>query len=133
MAFNNHDGSTRSYDYVREHNDAVSRIDFISPRSEITAEAAPGEAIDVEQHDGTILRLRRLHAGYDPRDRGSAMAHGQALQAAGEIATGLLYVEPDAPDLHAALNTAETPLNALDETALCPGSAALEKINAGLR
>ncbi|HRI17854.1 MAG TPA: 2-oxoacid:ferredoxin oxidoreductase subunit beta [Burkholderiaceae bacterium] len=133
VTFNNHAGSTRSYDYVREHNDAVNRIDFISPRAEITAETAPGEAIDVEQHDGTVLRLRRLHADYDATDRGSAMAHVQALQAAGEIATGLLYVEGDAPDLHAALNTSLTPLNALDERALCPGSAALDKINAALR
>ena len=133
VTFNNHAGSTRSYDYVRAHNDAVNRIDFISPRAEITVEVAPGEVVEVEQHDGTILRLRKLHAGYDPRDRASAMAHVHALDAAGEIATGLLYVEPDAPDLHAALNTAETPLNALGEAALCPGSAALEKINAGLR
>jgi 2-oxoglutarate ferredoxin oxidoreductase subunit beta len=133
VTFNNHAGSTRSYDYVREHNDAVNRIDFITPRAEITAESAPGEVVDVEQHDGSVLRLRRLHADYDPRDRASAMAHGQALHAAGEIATGLLYVEGDAPDLHDALNTSLTALNALDERALCPGSAVLDKINASLR
>ena len=133
VTFNNHAGSTRSYDYVREHNDAVNRIDFISPRAEITAEFGPGEAVDVEQHDGTVLRLRKLHADYDPRDRVAAMAHVHRLQAAGEIATGLLYVEGDALDLHAALNTSQTPLNALDERALCPGSAMLHKINAALR
>jgi 2-oxoglutarate ferredoxin oxidoreductase subunit beta len=133
VTFNNHAGSTRSYDYVREHNDAVNRIDFITPRAEITVEVAPGAAVDVEQHDGTILRLRKLHADYDPRDRVSAMAHVHALDATGEIATGLLYVDADAPDLHAALNTAETPLNALDEAALCPGSAVLDRINASLR
>ncbi|MBK6864586.1 MAG: 2-oxoacid:ferredoxin oxidoreductase subunit beta [Ideonella sp.] len=133
VTFNNHAGSTRSYDYVREHNDAVNRIDFITPRTEITATIAPGETVDVEQHDGTVLRLRKLHANYDPCDRVSAMAHVQALHAAGEIATGLLYVEAEAPDLHEALNTSATPLNALDERALCPGSAVLDKINAGLR
>ena len=118
---------------MREHNDAVNRIDFISPRAEITAEFGPGEAVDVEQHDGTVLRLRKLHADYDPRDRVAAMAHVHRLQAAGEIATGLLYVEGDALDLHAALNTSQTPLNALDERTLCPGSAMLHKINAALR
>jgi 2-oxoglutarate/2-oxoacid ferredoxin oxidoreductase subunit beta len=133
VTFNNHAGSTRSYDYVREHNDAVNRIDFISPRAEIVAEIAPGKVVDVEQHDGTVLRLRKLHSDYDPCDRVSAMAHVQAVQAAGEIATGLLYVEADAPDLHAALNTSLTPLNELDERALCPGSAVLDRINAGLR
>ena len=133
VAFNNHAGSTRSYDYVREHNEAVNRIDFITPRKEITADFAAGEVLDVEQHDGTVLRLRKLHADYDPRDRVAALAHVQALQAQGEVVTGLLYIEPEAGDLHDALNTSASPLNALDEAALCPGSAALAKLNASLR
>src|SRR6059036_3589232 len=65
VAFNNHPGSTKSYDYVREHNESVSRIDFIAAGQEITADYGPGEAVDVRQHDGTFLRLRRLHADYD--------------------------------------------------------------------
>jgi len=133
VAFNNHAGSTRSYDYVREHNEAVSRIDFITPRAEITAEVAPGAFVDVEQHDGTVLRLRKLHADYDPCDRVAAMAHVQALQAKGEVVTGLLYVEGDAGDLHEALNTSGRPLNALGESVLCPGSATLDMINTSLR
>jgi 2-oxoglutarate ferredoxin oxidoreductase subunit beta len=133
VAFNNHAGSTRSYDYVREHNEAVSRIDFITPREPITAAYPPGEVIEVEQHDGTVLRLRKLQSDYDPRDRVAAMAHVQALQAKGEVLTGLLYVDPHAGDLHDALNTSQVPLNALDEKALCPGSVALDKLNASLR
>src|SRR6201993_4562645 len=58
VAFNNHPGSTKSYDYVREHNEAVSRIDFITPGEEITASYAPGEVVEGPQHDGTVLRLR---------------------------------------------------------------------------
>ena len=133
VAFNNHPGSTKSYDYVREHNEAVSRIDFISPGAEVTGEAGPGEVVDVRQHDGTLLRLRSLHAGYDPTDRHKAMACMQEYQVRGEIATGLLYVDPLATDLHTALNTSAKPLNSLDETGLCPGPAALEKLNAALR
>ena len=133
VTFNNHAGSTRSYDFVREHNEAVSRIDFITPRSEITASFAPGETIDVEQHDGSILRLRKLHADYDPCDRVAAMAQVQALQASGEVVTGLLYVAAEAGGMHDALHTSQTPLNALGEVALCPGVETLEKINAGLR
>ncbi len=133
VAFNNHAGSTRSYDYVREHNEAVNRIDFITPRSEITAAVAPGQVVDVEQHDGTVLRLRSLHADYDPRDRVAAMAQVQAMQARGEVVTGLLFVESDAGDLHEALNTSLRPLNSLDDATLCPGAAVLDKINAGLR
>ena len=133
VAFNNHAGSTRSYDYVREHNEAVSRIDFITPRSEITADMAPGEVVDVPQHDGTVLRLRSLHPDYDPTDRLAAMAFTQARQARGEIVTGLLYVDAQATDLHAALNTSAAPLNSLGAPELCPGAAALAKLNASLR
>src|SRR5438128_1855491 len=75
VAFNNHPGSTKSYDYVREHNEAVNRLDFIEGRDAITADVAPGEVMDVRQHDGTLLRLRSLHAGYNPGDRHAAMAH----------------------------------------------------------
>jgi 2-oxoglutarate ferredoxin oxidoreductase subunit beta len=133
VAFNNHEGSTRSYDYVREHNDSVSRIDFIDLATERKAEPGPGEVIELPQHDGSVMRLRKLQAGYDPTDRVNAMNQVQALQAGGEVVTGLLYIDPQATDLHAALNTAATPLNKLDERALCPGADALAKINASFR
>lgn len=133
VAFNNHPGSTKSYDYVREHNEAVSRIDFISGREEITAEYAPGEVVDVRQHDGALLRLRSLHADYDPTDRHAAMAYMQAHQARGEVVTGLLYVDPLATDLHTSLNTSGRALNTLGAADLCPGVAALDKLNASLR
>jgi 2-oxoglutarate/2-oxoacid ferredoxin oxidoreductase subunit beta len=133
VAFNNHPGSTKSYDYVREHNESVSRIDFITPRSEITVEAAPGEVVDVRQHDGSLLRLRSLHTDYDPTDRNAAMNYMHRHQALGEVVTGLLYVDPLAADLHTSLNTTATPLNALREPQLCPGAAALSKVNSSLR
>ncbi len=133
VAFNNHAGSTKSYDYVREHNDAVNRIDFMPKRSEITTQYAPGSVVDVEQHDGTTLRLRKLADDFDPRDRIGSMNHIMAHQAKGEIVTGLLFIDPEAGDLHDHLNTAATPLNQLDDKTLCPGSSALERINASLR
>jgi 2-oxoglutarate/2-oxoacid ferredoxin oxidoreductase subunit beta len=130
VAFNNHSGSTKSYDYVREHNEAVSRIDFIDLATEQKTDA---DVIDLPQHDGTVMRLRKLQPDYNPTDRIAAMNQVAAHLARGEVATGLLYVEADAQDLHAALNTSATPLNALREDRLCPGAAALDKINAGLR
>ncbi len=133
VAFNNHPGSTKSYDYVREHNDAVSRLDFISPRAEILADYEPGSIEDVVQHDGSVIRLRKLHEGYDPHDRIAAMTFLQERQAAGEVVTGLLYLDPAADELHAHLDTVETPFNQLGEAELCPGSAALHKLNASLR
>ena len=77
--------------------------------------------------------LRKLHEGYDPTDRRAAMNLVQGMAAEGEIATGLLYVDPQALDLHAALNTVHRPLNTLAADVLCPGTAVLDKINAGLR
>lgn len=133
VAFNNHPGSTKSYDYVREHNDAVNRLDLIPPQQRIEVEYAPGEAIDIEQHDGRVLRLRKLDPDYDPRDRIAAMNYVQQHQARGEVVTGLLYLDPDAEDLHLHLKTVDTPLNRLDAAELCPGEAVLAKINAGLR
>ena len=133
VAFNNHEGSTKSYDYIRAHNEAVSRIDFIDLAEPTHAAPAPGEVIELPQPDGSLMRLRKLHADHDPTNRLNAMNLVQDLAQRGEVATGLIYVEPTASDLHHALNTSATPLNKLGEKELCPGAAALEKINAGMR
>jgi 2-oxoglutarate ferredoxin oxidoreductase subunit beta len=132
VAFNNHPGSTKSYDYVRAHNEAVNRLDFMPRRDTITAAYAPGEVIEVTQHDGSVLRLRKLAEGYDPGDRLAAMTHIAAYEARGEILTGLLYVNAAAQDLHSHLKTVDVALNRLGEKELCPGAAALEGINAEL-
>jgi len=132
VAFNNHAGSTKSYDYVRAHNEAVNRLDFMPHRDAITTMYAPGEVIEVTQHDGSVLRLRKLARGYDAGDRLAAMNHIATHQARGEILTGLLFVQPDADDLHAHLNTVATPLNRLGAAELCPGASALAAINAEL-
>jgi 2-oxoglutarate/2-oxoacid ferredoxin oxidoreductase subunit beta len=133
VAFNNHPGSTKSYDFVREHNDAVNRLDFMPQRSEITADYAPGTVQTVTQHDGSVLRLRKLHDDYDASDKIGAMNYLQQRKAVGEIVTGLLYLDPQADDLHRLLNTVDVPLNQLAEKELVPGASALEKFNASLR
>ena len=133
VAFNNHAGSTKSFDYVREHNDAVNRLDVITGREPITVDYAPGSVQIVEQHDGSRLALRKIDADYDAHDRVGALAFLQKHAAKGQIVTGLLYVDPDSEDLHSHLNTVERPLNTLEAKDICPGSAALEKINASLR
>src|SRR5579871_2052422 len=133
VAFNNHAGSTKSYDYVREHNEAVNRLDFITGRDPIEVDYAPGTVQAVEQHDGSTLVLRKVSADYDVHDRVAAMNFLQLHAAQGQIVTGVLYLDREAEDLHHHLNTTEMPLNALSEKELCPGSAALEKINASMR
>src|SRR5213075_425476 len=81
VAFNNHPGSTKSYDYVREHNEALNRLDVIEPRAEIAVDFAPGELLEVDHHDGTKLRLRKLRADYDASNRITAMNYIQERQA----------------------------------------------------
>ena len=102
-------------------------------REPISVDYAPGTVQVVEQHDGSRLALRKLDADYDPHDRLGAQTFLQKHAAKGQIVTGLLYVDPDAEDLHTHLDTVETPLNTMDEQALCPGSSVLDKINASLR
>lgn len=133
VAFNNHAGSTRSYDHVREHNEAVNRLDVITPRHEIAVEYDAGTTIEVEQHDGSRLRLHKLDETYDPRDRIAAMNVILQRQARGEVVTGLLHVDPAAGDLHGHLGTTRAPLNTLGAAELNPGAAALDRINAALR
>ncbi|HEY1722162.1 MAG TPA: 2-oxoacid:ferredoxin oxidoreductase subunit beta [Magnetospirillaceae bacterium] len=133
VAFNNHEGSTKSFDYVRAHNEAVNRLDVMVDHAPIAAEYAPGTVTMVTQHDGTVLRLRKLADEYDPSDRLTAMSFLQERHAAGEIVTGLLYFDAAAQDLHDYLNTIDEPLNALSDDKLVPGAAALAKLNASLR
>ena len=133
VAFNNHSGSTKSYDYVREHNEAVDALDVIVGQEEISTDYAPGSLELVTQHDGSVLRLRKLALNYDVHDRVGALAHMQEREGAGEIVTGLLYVRPDASDLHDTLNTVAAPLSALGDAELVPGATPLAALNASLR
>jgi 2-oxoglutarate/2-oxoacid ferredoxin oxidoreductase subunit beta len=133
VAFNNHAGSTKSFDYVREHNEAVNRLDVITPRAPINIDYEAGAVEIVEQHDGSRLALRKVAADYDAHDRLGAMTFLQERAAAGEIVTGLLFIDRHPEDLHSHLSTVTAPLNTLGEKELCPGVAALDRINADLR
>jgi 2-oxoglutarate ferredoxin oxidoreductase subunit beta len=132
VAFNNHPGSTRSYDYVRAHNESVNRLDFMPTREAITADVPAGSVQDVVLHDGGTIRLRKIRADYDPHDKVGALAYLEDRRAHGEIVTGLLYVEEGGNDLHVAQGTVAAPLNSLGDAELVPGSAALARFNAAL-
>lgn len=133
IQFNNHAGSTKSFDYVRDHNEAVNTLDFVVPREAIHVDYEPGTNTLVTQHDGSVLNLHKLAEHYDPTDRISAITYLASRQAQGEVVTGLLYVDPRAQDLHEGLETVETPLNQLTDAQLIPGSKVLERLNASLR
>ncbi|MEX1034216.1 MAG: 2-oxoacid:ferredoxin oxidoreductase subunit beta [Cellvibrionaceae bacterium] len=129
VTFNNNPGSKKSYDFVREHCESTATIDFVPMREEITTQYEPGTTQDVTLHDGSVVRLQKPIAGYRPDDRRAALNALRDAEENGEILTGLLYIDEDPNDLHDTLNTLSTPLNALDEAALCPGNKTLQSIN----
>jgi 2-oxoglutarate ferredoxin oxidoreductase subunit beta len=133
VTFNNNPGSTKSYDYVREHMEATSTFDFVPIKKEITAQYEEGTAEELRLHDGSLIRLRKLASDWDPRNRLSAVNAVQNAKLEGEILTGLLFVDTDSTDLHTLIETSERPLNTLTKAELCPGAEVLRQINAGLR
>jgi 2-oxoglutarate ferredoxin oxidoreductase subunit beta len=133
VAFNNHPGSTKSYDYVREHNETVNRLDYMPDRQPIVDEGAPGVVRQVPLHDGGTLAVKRLDADYDPSDKVAAIAYLESHRERGVVVTGLLYLAEHAADLHEAQETVAKPLNALEDAELVPGAKALVALNASLR
>jgi 2-oxoglutarate/2-oxoacid ferredoxin oxidoreductase subunit beta len=133
VTFNNNPGSTKSYDYVREHMETTATLDFVPMMREITASYEAGSVADLTMHDGTTIHLHKLEKDWDPLDRVSATNAMLRARAKGEILTGLLYMDPESKDLHDLIETSERPLNSLGKTDLCPGSDILSKINASLR
>jgi 2-oxoglutarate/2-oxoacid ferredoxin oxidoreductase subunit beta len=132
VTFNNNPGSTKSYDYVREHNEALSALDFVPVKEEITAEYDDQVKL-IEMHDGTYIKLNKLHQGWDPINKLSIINALQEAKQKDEILTGLLYLNTESVELNDLIGTVKKPLNSLTEKELCPGSDVLEKINASLR
>jgi len=133
VTFNNNPGSTKSYDYVREHNEALSTLDFVPVKKQIETTYDDIQVKLVEMHDGTYIKLNKLHPEWNPEDKVSIINALQLARQKDEILTGLLYLDNNSIELNELLGTVKTPLNALTEKELCPGSVVLEGINAGLR
>lgn len=129
VTFNNNSGSTKSYDYAREHIEATSTIDFVPEKQEITATYGEGDATRITLHDGSMLQLSKLANGWNPEDRFSAINVLQRARANNEILTGLIYVNNNRKELHETLYTTNSPLNSLTERDLCPGTDELQTIN----
>jgi 2-oxoglutarate/2-oxoacid ferredoxin oxidoreductase subunit beta len=135
VTFNDHDGSTKSYRYTREHLKEVVHADIVAGvpdlvplRTEITVAYPPGEVIAVPLHDGSRLRLRKVADDYDLTDRDAAYAYLRAQQRAGVVATGLLHLSTETAEMHDVEQTVDVPLGSLPFDALCPGGAALDAL-----
>lgn len=133
VTFNNNVGSTKSYDYIREHIEATSTFDFVPTMSEITTEYKEGTTKQIAMHDGSQIQLNKMATDWDPTNRSSAMNAMLTAKEKNEFLTGLIYVNPDNKEYHEVFQTSLTPLNQLTQTVLCPGNKALADINADLR
>ncbi|HEX2190680.1 MAG TPA: 2-oxoacid:ferredoxin oxidoreductase subunit beta [Longimicrobiaceae bacterium] len=130
VTFNDHEGSTKSYRYTREHMHEMDAVDFVPLHHEVRGEFGADARMTVRMPDGSTVRFRDVEPGYDPSDRDAAYAHVRRCQDAGEVATGLLYLDPTSRDMHDLAGTVEGPLYDLPHEALCPGSAALDALMA---
>ena len=130
VSFNDHEGSTKSYKFMREHEVDVAPVDFVPLRKEISAEGGVvGGLTSVTMHDGSIVRFRKPHAEYSPTDRLAAYTHVKECNKRGEIATGLLYIDDEGGDeMHALNRTVQRPLVELPYAELCPGNAQLQEL-----
>jgi 2-oxoglutarate ferredoxin oxidoreductase subunit beta len=135
VSFNDHEGSTKSYKYTREHEVEISAADFVPLRKEISAEQKDaGGLTSVTMHDGSILRFRKLAGDYNPTDRNNAYLHVKSCIDRGEVATGLLFVdEGGAPDMHGLNKTVSRPLVDVPYSELVPGNAKLQELMAEYR
>ncbi len=133
VTFNDHEGSTKSYLYTRKHQLPIVQADFVPPAAEIRAEYAPGTVHEVRMHDGSTLQLHKVGPDYDPTDRRAAWSFLSERQRSGEIPTGLLYLDESGSDMHAAAKTVSRPLAQMPFEELCPGEAALRKLQDAYR
>jgi len=128
VTFNDHDGSTKSYKFTREHEVEVVATDFVPLRREVVAPETDALVSVVTMHDGSTVRFRKTHEGYDPTDREAAYAHVRACQKRREVATGLLFIDETGKDMHAVAKTVSTPLVDVPFEQLCPGNGPLQKL-----
>ena len=127
VTFNDHEGSTRSYLYTREHYEEAVHTDFVAPAREIAVSYAEGESLPVTLHDGSKVVLHKVDKSYDPTDRSAALARIVERQKQHEYLTGLLYIEPEQPEFHAINGSSDMPMNQLPYAKLNPGAEALAK------
>lgn len=134
VSFNDHKGSTKSYAHTYKYYHKAVHADYVPPSQEIKAAYDEGASMSVELHDGGHIHLKKLDQDYDPTDRGAAFAKVLEAKDRDEILTGLLYFNPDQPDMH-ELNRMETdrPLNQIPYAELNPGAAALKELQKGFR
>jgi len=126
VTFNDHEGSTKSYAYTRQHLLHATESDFVPDAREIVAEIAPAGVTNVTMHDGSVLRFTRVPEDYDVTDRQKAFDY--LNQHPNDVVTGVLFTDENVPDLHELSRTPQTALVDVPYEKLCPGAQALEQL-----
>src|SRR5262245_25885654 len=129
---NNHDGSTKSYKYAKDHEELLHEISYVPFFEQITVDYAEGEAKDVELHDGSHIRLRKADKGYDPTSKAEALNTLRTCQESNEFLTGLIYINEQKPEFLTLLNMTDAPLATLPQERTQPSADALQEIMAEL-
>src|SRR5246127_3444162 len=133
VTFNDHEGSTKSYKYMQEHEDAISEVGFVPHFEDISIECDPGSTYDVTMHDGSHLRLRKLHEDYNPTDRVTAVKALMEAHERGEVLAGVFYVDTLKPNFTQLLNLVDEPLATLPQERTRPSKQVLQDIMAKLQ
>jgi 2-oxoglutarate ferredoxin oxidoreductase subunit beta len=133
VTFNDHEGSTKSYAYAKDHDEPVDEVSFVPFFEDISIDYEPGTTTEVRMHDGSRLYLKKLAEDYDPTDKLNAIRVIHEAARRGEFATGVLYIEPDKDDFVTLLNVVDEPLATLPLERVRPGREALEAIMESLR
>jgi 2-oxoglutarate/2-oxoacid ferredoxin oxidoreductase subunit beta len=126
VTFNDHEGSTKSYKYVKDHEEILQEISFVPHFEEIDVQYDPGTTVEVTMHDGSHLQLRKLEENYDPTDRIAAMKRLSEAHENGEVLTGIFYVNTETPTFIEMLNMTDQPLATLPDSLTRPGPEALK-------
>jgi 2-oxoglutarate ferredoxin oxidoreductase subunit beta len=133
VTFNNHDSSTKSYKWAKDHEIPIHEIGFIPYYEEISVDYDPGTTQEIELHDGSHIRLKKLRADYDATDKAQALALCQEAQSKQEFLTGLIYVEPEKKDFISLSGLSAEPIVAMADERLRPGKKALDEIMESLK
>ena len=131
--FNDHEGSTKSYSYVKDHEEQLNEVDFVPYYEEITAEIAEGEVKEVEMHDGSKLRIKKLGRDYDPTNKFDALKAIEEANKKGEVLTGVYYLDTTKPNFLDLLNIDDAPLATLPQSKVRPPKKALDEAMEELR
>ncbi|MGB9146442.1 MAG: 2-oxoacid:ferredoxin oxidoreductase subunit beta [Acidobacteriaceae bacterium] len=132
VTFNDHEGSTRSYKYMQDHEEPVGEVGFVPSFEEIDVDYEEGSSFDVEMHDGSHLRLKKLPENYDPTDRAGAVKTLMEAHENNEILTGVFYIDTQKPAFTDLLNMVDEPLALLPQERTRPGKQVLDEVMARL-